>query len=119
MANEFLKKRRNEHELQELIAEERVITNNKKMRLDDVVRGIKDISKKIVEKNLVPLSEKKSILKVNSTSQGSISKMKNGQNITVSNYFENRLNSMSHIKQINPLFRNFIIPVLPGAFNKN
>jgi hypothetical protein len=33
-------------------------------------------------------------------------------------YNENRLKSMSHIKQINPKYRNYIIPVLPGAFNK-
>jgi hypothetical protein len=118
MANEFLKKRNKGHELHELISDESV-NSNKKMRLDDVVRGIKDISKKIVEKSLVPATEKKSILKVNSTSLDSTSKMKNGQNIRVSNYFENRLNSMSHIKQINHKFRNFIIPVLPGAFNKN
>jgi hypothetical protein len=34
-------------------------------------------------------------------------------------YIENRLNSMSHVKQINSKYRNSIIPVLPGAFNKN
>jgi hypothetical protein len=35
-----------------------------------------------------------------------------------SNYIENRLHSMSHIKLINPKYRNIIIPVLPGAINK-
>lgn len=34
-------------------------------------------------------------------------------------YIENRLNSMSHIKQINSKYRNSVIPVLPGAFYKN
>ena len=33
-------------------------------------------------------------------------------------YTENRLQSMSHIKQMKPKYKNFIIPVLPGAFNK-
>jgi len=42
----------------------------------------------------------------------------NIQTIIKNVYTENRLKSMSHIKQINPKFRNYIIPVLPGAFNK-
>jgi hypothetical protein len=40
------------------------------------------------------------------------------QSIIKNSYNENRLKSMSHIKQINPKYRNYIIPVLPGAFNK-
>ena len=40
------------------------------------------------------------------------------QAIIKSAYNDNRLKSMSHIKQINPKYRNYIIPVLPGAFNK-
>ena len=40
------------------------------------------------------------------------------QPIIKSAYNDNRLKSMSHIKQINPKYRNYIIPVLPGAFNK-
>ncbi len=40
------------------------------------------------------------------------------QSIIKNAYNENRLKSMSHIKQINPKYRNYVIPVLPGAFNK-
>ena len=33
-------------------------------------------------------------------------------------YNENRLAAMSHIKQMNPKYRNLIIPVLPDSINK-
>jgi hypothetical protein len=47
------------------------------------------------------------------------SKIKIENSCEKSFYIENRLNSMSHIKLINSKYRNSIIPVLPGAFNKN
>lgn len=40
------------------------------------------------------------------------------QNVVGNFYNENRLSSMSHIKQINPKYKNYIIPVLPGLLNK-
>lgn len=84
------------------------------MRLEEVVKGIKDISQKKVEKFFIP-NEKNTVAKINVHHEG---KNKNRSSSEVSKYIENRLNSMSHIKQINSKFRNFIIPVLPGAFNK-
>lgn len=37
----------------------------------------------------------------------------------VSIFNENRLSAMSHIKQLNPKYKNHIIPVLPDLINKN
>ena len=116
---EYLKKRSRE-DLSDKTNRNNYPYVSKKMRLDEVVKGIKDISKKrsetSVEKKPLPLREKSSIVK--GISQEPFLKSKNNQNIGVSYFLENRLNSMSHIKQINPKFRNFIIPVLPSAFNK-
>ena len=47
------------------------------------------------------------------------SKIKIDQNSAEKSFYvENRLNSMSHIRQINSKYRNTIIPVLPVAINK-
>ena len=108
-----MKKREREGNHQEIKSEENCFTSNKKLRLEEVVKGIRDISQRI-EKKSIP-TEINSVAKINIYHE---SKINNRLSSEVSKYIENRLNSMSHIKQINSKFRNFIIPVLPGAFNK-
>ena len=42
---------------------------------------------------------------------------KTSLNTSMNNYYqENRTQSMSHIRQLNPKNKNFIIPVLPSNF---
>lgn len=62
-----------------------------------------------------------------STNQKIVSSIVSLQNQKLSNfnntvlgsgYNESRLSSMSHIKQIAPRYKNYVIPLLPGVFNK-
>lgn len=90
------------------------------MMSENLKRGRGDItstSSKQYENNLLkhsrPINKNISNVNIPPTQPSNITQV-----IIKTAYNENRLKSMSHIKQINPKYRNYVIPVLPGAFNK-